>query len=84
MGNFPYIAGKKASQATQSHFLSNDSKVGINICAGESSLPSDYIGQTIVCLVYPITSWSLPMLQGFFKIILLQIFWSEIFLYTNG
>ena len=46
MGDFPYIAGKKASQATQSHFLSNDSKVGINICAGESSLPSDYIGQT--------------------------------------
>lgn len=67
MGDFPYIAGGKASQATQSHFLSNDSKVGINIYAGESSLPSDYTGQTVVCLVYPITSRSLPMLRFFKK-----------------
>lgn len=31
MSDVPYIAGKVASKATQSHFLSNDSKVGINV-----------------------------------------------------
>lgn len=31
MSDVTYIARKVASRATQSHFLSNDSKVGINV-----------------------------------------------------